>query len=132
VSAYVLDAGAFIAVERDDRSMMLRLQIAAEGRIRLRTNAMIVAQIWRSVDGRNATLARFLDAVSVAAMGETEGRAAGALCGTAHTDDPIDAALALLAAPGDWIITSDPADMRHLLDTTGTSVTVVPVSLQAR
>lgn len=127
MSAFVLDAGALIAVERDDRSMLARLQVAAEEGIELLTHAMIVAQVWRAADGRNANLARFLSAVRVIAIGEPEGRKAGELCGAANTDDPIDAALALLARPGDWILTSDPDDLGHLVEAAGAGATLIPV-----
>jgi hypothetical protein len=127
VSAFVLDAGALIAVERDDRSMLARLQVAAEEDIALATHAMIVAQVWRAADGRKAKLARSLSAVRVAAIGELEGRKAGELCGAADTDDPIDAALALLARPGDWILTSDPDDLGHLVEVAGSRANIVAV-----
>ncbi len=107
--------------------MLARLQVAAEENIALRTHAMIVAQVWRAVDGRQAELARFLSAVRVAAIGEAEGRRAGELCGAANTDDPTDAALALLARPGDWILTSDPDDMRHLVEAAGSGAKVIAI-----
>lgn len=127
MSALILDAGALIAIERNDRAMVARLRIAVGDGLGVRTHAMIVAQVWRGMAGRRANLARLLDAIEVIAVDETGGRAAGELCGDAATSDPIDAALALEAGPGDWILTSDPADMRHLVDTLGTSVSVVSV-----
>lgn len=123
----VLDAGALIAVDRADRAMFARLAIAAQAGLRLRTNAMIVAQVWRTTDGRQANLARFLAATEVEPIDETTGRAAGELCGDAGTSDPIDASLVLLANPGDWILTGDPDDIRHLVTTLGTAVTIVPL-----
>lgn len=127
MSALLLDAGALIAVERGDRAMLARLHIAMSEGLAVRTHSMIVAQVWRGMAGRQARLARLLDAIEVAAISEREGRAAGELCGDAATSDPIDAALVLEAGPGDWILTSDPADMRHLVETLGTAVSVVPV-----
>lgn len=127
MSSLVLDAGALIAVERGDRAMIARLRAAMEANAAIRTHTMIVAQVWRGGAGRQANLARLLGATDVAPIGEEDGRAAGELCGISATSDPIDAALVLLATPGDWIFTSDPDDMRHLVDTLGTSVTIVPV-----
>ncbi|MCP3974434.1 MAG: type II toxin-antitoxin system VapC family toxin [bacterium] len=127
MSALVLDAAALIAVERNDRAMLARLRIAMSEGLSVRTHAMIVAQGWRGMAGRQANLARLLDAIEVTAVDESRGRAAGELCGDAATSDPIDAALALEARPGDWILTGDPADMHHLVETLGTSVSVVPV-----
>ncbi len=127
MSALVLDAGALIAAERNDRAMLARLRIALGESLDVRTHAMIVAQVWRGGAGRQANLARLLDAIEVTAVDESRGRAAGELCGEAATGDPIDAALVLEARPGDWIVTSDPADIRHLIETLGTSVSVVAV-----
>ena len=107
--------------------MVARLQVAMEENLAVRTHAMIVAQVWRGAAGRQANLARLLAAVEMAVIDEPAGRAAGELCGVSSTSDPIDAALALLAEPGDWILTSDPDDIGHLIDVLGASVTIVPV-----
>lgn len=58
MSALVLDAGALIAVDRDDRAMLARLRAAERHGLELRTNAMVVAQVWRDSQGRQAGLAR--------------------------------------------------------------------------
>ena len=47
MSALVLDAGALVAIDRDDRSMIARLRVAQQRRVALHTNAMVVAQVWR-------------------------------------------------------------------------------------
>jgi len=39
----------------------------------VRIHAMIVAQVWRGMPGRQANLARFLDAIEVIAVDETGG-----------------------------------------------------------
>jgi hypothetical protein len=54
VSALVLDAEALVAIDRDDRSMIARLRVAQQRRVELRTNAMVVAQVWRDRHGRQA------------------------------------------------------------------------------
>jgi hypothetical protein len=58
VSALVLDAGAFIAVDRDDRSMIARLHVAQLHGHELRTSAIVIAQAWRSPGGEQAGVAR--------------------------------------------------------------------------
>ena len=126
MSALVLDAGALIAVDRGDRAAMARLAVAAESGVGLRTNPMVVAQVWRG-GGRAANLARVLAATQVAALDEAAGRAAGELCGAAGTSDPIDASLALLAEPGDWILTSDPDDIERLVEARGAAASIVRV-----
>jgi DNA-binding transcriptional MocR family regulator len=114
VSALILDAGALVAVDRDDRAMMARMRASQQHGLELRTNAMVVAQVWRDRHGRQANLARLLQAVDVRAVSQRDGREAGELQAAAGTADPIDATVVLLAAPGDRILTSDPGDIAHL------------------
>jgi DNA-binding transcriptional MocR family regulator len=114
VTALILDAGALVAVDRDDRAMVARLRASQQHGLELRTNAMVVAQVWRDWHGRRANLARLLQAVDVRAVSQRDGRDAGVLQATAGTSDAIDATVVLLASPGDRILTSDPADIRRL------------------
>jgi DNA-binding transcriptional MocR family regulator len=114
VSALVLDAGALVAVDRGDRAMVARLRVAQQRGAELRSNAMVVAQVWRDRHGRQAGLARLLQAVDVRAVDQRDGRNAGALLAESGTADPIDATVVLLAAPGDRILTSDPGDLTRL------------------
>jgi hypothetical protein len=114
VSALVLDAGALVAVDRDDRAMIARLRVAEKAGLELRSNAMLVAQDWRDRLGRQVNLARLLRAVDVRAVRHEDGRAAGVLLAAAGTADAIDATVVLLAAPGDRIVTSDPDDLTRL------------------
>jgi hypothetical protein len=74
VSALVLDAGALMAIDRDDRSMIARLRVAQQRGIELRTNAMVVAQVWRDRQGRQANLTRLLRAVDVRCRSRREPR----------------------------------------------------------
>lgn len=125
MSALVLDAGAFIAVERDDRLMIARLRVAQLHGHELRTSAIVIAQVWRSAGGKQARLARLLPAVDVRSVDEQMGRNAGALLAKAHADDPIDATVVLVARSGDRILTSDSADIAHLVSSSGKRVTIV-------
>ncbi len=123
--ALVLDAGAFIAVERGDRAMLARLSVAHLRGLDLRSNAAVLAQIWR--DGRRqASTSRLLRGVDVATLDEVVGRAAGELLGRAGTADVIDATVVLLADRGDQIVTSDPADIRRLATAARLAVAIVP------
>jgi len=114
VSALALDAGALVGIDRDDRSMIARLRVAQQRGVELRSNAMVVAQVWRDRQGRQVSLARLLRAVDVRAIDHQDGRQAGILLGLAGTADPIDASVVLLAKPGDRILTSDPDDLTRL------------------
>ena len=110
----ILDAGALIAVSRNDRSMIARLLAAHEEDDELRTHPMVVAQVWRDARGRQTPLARLLASVDVVPIDDNLGRRSGELLGKAATSDPIDAAVVLIARDGDAIVTSDADDIRHL------------------
>lgn len=125
MSALILDAGALVAVDRDDRAMMARLRAAQQHGLELRSNAMVVAQVWRDPRGRQVSLARLLRAVDVRAVSQRGGRDAGALLSEAGTNDPIDATVVLLARPGDRILSSDPADLTRLAVAAGNRPLIV-------
>lgn len=125
MTALVLDAGALAAVDRGDRPMMARLAVARQHGLELRSNAMVVAQVWHDRQGRQASLARLLRAVDVRAISHEDGRQAGVLLGQAGTTDPVDATVVLLARPGDRILTSDPDDLTRLASAAGNSAVIV-------
>jgi DNA-binding transcriptional MocR family regulator len=126
VSALVLDAGALVAVDRDDRAMIAMLRAAQQHGLELRTNAMVVAQVWRDRHGRQANLARLLRAVDVRVVSQRDGRDAGVLQALAGTADAIDATVVLLAVPGDRVLTSDPGDITLLAAAAEKRAVVVP------
>lgn len=125
MSALVLDAGALVAVDHDDRAMIARLRVAEQRGVELRSNAMVVGQTWRDRGGRQASLARMLQAVDVRAVSPEDGRQAGLLLALTGTSDPIDATVVLLAAPGDRILTSDPRDLSRLAEAAANRAVIV-------
>jgi hypothetical protein len=125
VSALVLDAGALVAVDRDDRAMIARLRVAGQTGLELRSNAMVVAQVWRDRQGRQAVLARLLRAVDVRPVTYQDGRDAGALLAATAAADPIDATVVLLAGRGDRILTSDPDDLTSLAAATSSRPVII-------
>ena len=123
----VLDAGAFLAVERGDREV-----IALIKRERLHQRAPlshggVVAQVWRTGSGRQATVARLLKGVDVQPFDVLLGKRAGALLGKSRGDDAIDAAVICLAADGDDVLTSDPGDLSALAEAAGVHIDLIPV-----
>jgi hypothetical protein len=123
----VLDAGAFVAVERGDRdvvALVKRERLA--GRVPV-TNGGVVAQIWRGGSGRQVTVARLLAGVDIAPIDNSLGRRAGMLLSRTGGADAVDAAVVCLAADGDDIVTSDPGDLRLLAETAGVHVELIPV-----
>jgi hypothetical protein len=123
----VLDAGAFLAVERGDREVMALLKAELLARRTPRTHGGVVAQVWRGGSGKQAGVARLLAATEVVALDDRLGRRAGLLLGRARTADAIDAGVVLLATDGDTILTSDASDLRPLALATAVHVDIVPV-----
>lgn len=121
----MLDAGALVAVDRDDRDVHARLKAAQQHGLDLRTTGIILAQVWRDRRGRQARLSRILAAVDVRPVDEQLGREAGILIGLAGTSDPMDATIVLVSDTGDIVLTSDPLDISHLAATAGKEIRVV-------
>jgi hypothetical protein len=123
----VLDSGALIALEKNDRAMWTRLKAAElAGEVPL-SHGGVVGQAWRGRGPRHALLARALGGIEVRGLDEALGRVAGELLATARTDDVIDAALVLLADEGDRIMTSDSEDLEWLAQCGGRDVEIVRV-----
>ncbi len=116
----VLDAGALVALDRGDTSMWVRVARAVADDVPVIVPAGALAQAWRQGGPRQARLARALADCEPASF-DRQARAAGELCGRAHTDDVVDASVALTAAvPGVRVLyTSDPGDLGHLLAAAG-------------
>jgi predicted nucleic acid-binding protein len=123
----VLDAGALLAVEREDREVMALVKHELRLGRAPRTHGGVVGQAWRSASGRQARLGRFLTAVDVAPLDRELGRRAGILLGRARMADVIDAALVMLAADGDVVLTSDPHDIGRLASAAGVHADIVRV-----
>jgi hypothetical protein len=123
----ILDAGAFVAVERGDRdvaAMVKRERLA--GRVPV-TCGGVVAQVWRGGHGRQAPVARLLAGTDVTAIDDQLGRRAGTLLARSGQSDAIDASVVCLAADGDEILTSDPDDLRVLAEAAGIYIDLIPV-----
>jgi len=72
----VLDAGAFVAVERGDRDVVaLVKRERLSGRTPV-TNGGVVGQVWRGGRGKQVPLARLLAGVEVAPIDDLLGRRA--------------------------------------------------------
>ncbi len=105
--------------------MMARLRVARQSGLELRSNAMVVAQVWRDPHGRQVSLARLLRAVDVRVVSQQDGREAGELMARAGTTDAVDATVVLLAGRGDRILTSDPGDLGRLASVARQSPVIV-------
>lgn len=122
----MLDAGAFVAVERGNRATVASLRVAQHAGLELRSTGVVIAQVWRDPAGRQAVLARLLKSVDVRAVDDQLGRAAGVLLGQAGAKDAVDASVVAVSATGDRILTGDAGDIRTLVAASGRSILVVP------
>lgn len=121
----VLDAGALVALERNDGAMWRRLKAARlKGEVWV-THAGVVGQVWRGNGPRQALLANALDGIEIRPLDEALGRAAGVLLSRTRGADVIDAALILLAQDGDDVVTSDADDLEVLAVASGRHVELI-------
>ncbi|MBX3187433.1 MAG: hypothetical protein KF819_10480 [Labilithrix sp.] len=114
----VLDAGALIAIERDDRVLWRALKDAALATEDVIAPSTAVAQVWRA-SARQARLAKVLKHCVIAAF-DPIAMDVGKLCGKARTADICDAHVAIVAARGPrQLFTSDAEDLRVLFEALG-------------
>ena len=131
MTALVLDTGALIALDRNDRTVWAMLRNAADDSAQVSVPAGVIAQAWR--DGsRQALLARALTDCDEVPLEGALARVTGLLCGRAGTADIVDASVALVAAARSQtgptaLVTSDPTDLRHLLHALDASVRLVTI-----
>jgi hypothetical protein len=122
---HLYDAGALIAIDKNDRRMWARYQVALDDGRDIRVPAVVVGQAWRD-SRRQVRLGRFLVGCHTDPVGLETAKAAGILCGRAGTSDVADATVVVMAAAtGAVIWTSDPGDIRALADESGTSPALV-------
>ena len=112
----VLDAGAFIAFERNDKRVRTLIELSVSHRGALHAPASVVAQVWR--DGRRqARIARLIGsgAVDIQPLDLEDAQATGVLCGRSSSKDIVDAHVVLVARrEGAIVVTSDPDDLRRI------------------
>ena len=123
MAALVFDAGALIALDRGARGVGAIMAVAAQDDIEVITSSACIAQVWRD-PARQARLAKALAGFLQWPLDPPGARRCGLLLADARTSDIADAALALLIRDGDTVLTSDPHDIEHLLETTGTDARI--------
>lgn len=116
MSGLTMDAGALIALDRDDRRVIVLLARAAEIGARVTVPATALAQAMRK-PSRQARLARLLrqPKTHVAVLDATDATQVGILLAASRTRDIADAHVVLCARRhADAIVTSDPDDLARL------------------
>jgi hypothetical protein len=111
----VLDAGAFIAAERRDGTMVALIRQFAHSKTPLVTSAGVVAQVWRGGGDNQVPIAYLLKRTLVVDLGRTVARTLGKMLGASGGHDPVDAHVVFLARERNWpVLTSDPDDLRAI------------------
>jgi hypothetical protein len=123
----ILDAGALLALERDDRAAWRHYESARLSDSFPVSHGGIIGQVWRGGGPSQARFALALKGLKVWPLDEALGRKAGALLAKTRTKDVIDAALVLLAEDGDEIMTSDPGDISVLAGHADLDIDIIPM-----
>lgn len=130
-AAIVLDTGALIALDRNDRAMWANLRIAATDATPIYVPAAAIAQAWR--DGaRQALLVRALRECTEVPLDGSAARSAGTLCRRANTSDIVDASIVVTAMSAARpeaavVLTSDPKDLHHLANAAAATIQIQQV-----
>ena len=108
----VLDAGAFIALERRSKVMVSLARRFVDAKTPLVTSAGVVAQVWRGGGGSQVPIAYLLKHTSVVDLTHAYARTIGLVLGATGQADPVDAHVVLLARERGWtVLSSDPKDL---------------------
>lgn len=116
MSGFTFDAGALIALDRDDRRVVLLVAGAAERRQSITIPATALAQAIR-VPARQARLTRLMrqPGVNLVSLDGPSATAVGRLLAQTGTADIADAHVAVCAqAAGQPVVTTDPGDIAVL------------------
>ncbi len=112
----VLDAGAFIGLERRKRHVAALLERARSRSVPMVTSAAVVGQVWRGhASQAPIALAFRWKALDVEDLTYGDGRLVGQLLAASGASDVVDAHIVVLARERGWpVVTSDPEDLRRL------------------
>jgi predicted nucleic acid-binding protein len=111
-----LDAGGLIALDRNDRRVVVLLARAREIGARATVPATVLAQAIRRPD-RQVRLSRLIrqPTTDVVELGRVDATNVGRLLAASGTSDIADAHVVICARRGDQpVVTSDPSDLRQL------------------
>ncbi len=121
----VLDAGAFVAAERNDRRLAAALRVAYRHRATVLAPATVIAEVWRDPPHhQNAALLEMID--TIVSLDLPRAKSVGVLLGLGRSAQVSDACVALLAAATQpsLVLTSDPSDIAKLVRSLGFACSV--------
>lgn len=116
MSGVTFDAGGLIALDRNDRRVVVLLARAAEIGARVTVPATALAQAIRQ-PARQVRLAKLVrqPTTEIAPLNGPDATSVGVLLAASHTTDIADAHVVICARRArQAIVTSDPADIRRL------------------
>jgi predicted nucleic acid-binding protein len=116
MSGITLDAGGLIALDRNDRRVIVLLARAASQGARVTVPSTALAQAIRRPD-RQARLARLIrqPTTDVIALDRVDAISVGRLLAASETSDIVDAHVVICARRShQQVVTSDPDDLRRL------------------
>lgn len=116
MSGVTFDAGGLIALDRNDRRVVVLLARAAEMGARVTVPATALAQAIRQ-PARQARLSKLIrqPTTEIASLDGPDATGVGVLLAASHTTDIADAHVVICARRArQAIVTSDPADLRRL------------------
>lgn len=116
MAGMTMDAGGLIAVDRNDRRVLVLLARARETGSRVTVPASALAQAIRHPE-RQARLARLLrqPTTDVVSLDRIDATNVGRLLAASGTSDVVDAHVVICARRAhQWAVTSDPDDLRAL------------------
>ena len=116
MAGITLDAGGLVALDRDDRRVLVLLARAKETGARVTVPATALAQAIRQPQ-RQARLARLVrqPTTDVVRLDRVDATSVGRLLAASATADIVDAHVVICARrAGQQIVTSDPDDLRRL------------------
>ena len=110
-----LDAGAQIALDRDDRRVVVLLARARETGASATVPASVLAQAIRRTE-RQIRLSRFIrqPTTNVVGLNRVDATNVGRLLAASGTSDIADAHVVIYARCGEPVVTSDPGDLGRL------------------
>ncbi|MCZ7535654.1 MAG: PIN domain nuclease [Acidimicrobiia bacterium] len=116
MAGITLDAGALIALDRDDRRVIALLARSAETRATVTIPASALAQAVRRPD-RQVRLARLVrqPTIDVVSLGRIDATNVGRVLAASGTTDVVDAHVVICARRANQaVVTSDPDNLRAL------------------
>ena len=116
MAGITLDAGGLVALDRDDRRVVVLLARAGETGARVTIPATALAQAIRQPQ-RQARLARLVrqPTTDVVRLDRVDATSVGRLLAASATADIVDAHVVICARrAGQQVVTSDPDDIRRL------------------